>query len=132
MSEGGNSNSGDETVGDTLQQEDWKVEKDRLVNLTDEDKEKRLEEKKATQLKDIPTWKHTKPNEDKPNVDPEQFKLKSPELDLNDKVAVFKGDITNLGIDCIVNAANESLLGMFRFMWTIAYYSHFALGTSIT
>jgi len=30
---------------------------------------------------------------------------------LNDKVSIFKGDITKLEIDVIVNAANEKLLG---------------------
>lgn len=37
--------------------------------------------------------------------------LKSPCVQLNNKVSIWKGDITSLVIDAIVNAANESLMG---------------------
>ncbi|KAF2367745.1 Macro domain, partial [Trinorchestia longiramus] len=39
---------------------------------------------------------------------PEEF---VPDAELNSKVSLFIGDITALEIDCIVNAANSSLLG---------------------
>ena len=31
--------------------------------------------------------------------------------DLNDKIAIFRGSITSLAVDAIVNAAKSSLLG---------------------
>ena len=34
-----------------------------------------------------------------------------PDSDINSKVSLWQGDITQLEIDCIVNAANSSLLG---------------------
>lgn len=40
-----------------------------------------------------------------------ESKKYTPNTRLNQKIAVFTGDITTLEIDCIVNAANKYLLG---------------------
>jgi len=92
----------------------WTEEKERLAALTPEEWSERWSKIGAVVVKDIPNWsayfriklKGVPKELNDEGVDKVQ---KSP--DLSSKVAIFSGDITNLGVDCIVNAANESLLG---------------------
>lgn len=59
-------------------------------------------------LIDIPSWKNTPSKQQSDDVDQSNYKSNS---DLNDKVSLFRGDITALEIDAIVNAANSRLAG---------------------
>ncbi|XP_033873204.2 ADP-ribose glycohydrolase MACROD2-like isoform X2 [Acipenser ruthenus] len=85
---------------------DWRVEKERLLALGLEERRKEYGERYVP-LEEIPTWKQQEKSKYKDDV--EDSSVQTPSL--SDKVSLYKGDITVLEIDAIVNAANASLLG---------------------
>jgi len=84
--------------------ESWKQEE----SLSLVDRRHRYHAKKILTVEDIETWNSSVAKITKPPSSASQF---SPVEELNQKVAIWHGDITTLEIDAIVNAANESLLG---------------------
>lgn len=107
----------------------WQEEKERLSKLPSEERRETYfcEKHKIKEVANIPTW-HEQFNKNKKSLnekvsekDHTQFEEDFPQLSksntnsdiskLTSKVSLYVGDITELEIDAIVNAANESLLG---------------------
>ncbi|KAL3269539.1 hypothetical protein HHI36_008605 [Cryptolaemus montrouzieri] len=87
----------------------WEEEKEKYLKMNAEAKRK-----DCVKLQSIPTWKSLsdsiklpEPIEMKENC---AINISKNEI-LAEKISIFEGDITTLGIDAIVNAANSTLMG---------------------
>ncbi|XP_038555683.1 ADP-ribose glycohydrolase MACROD1 isoform X3 [Micropterus salmoides] len=82
---------------------DWKETKDFLLSQTVNDRRQYYRTSSYEKLDDIPVWTPAAGASEQP-LHPRNEKL-------DHKISLYSGDITELEIDAIVNAANKTLLG---------------------
>ncbi|KAL4672213.1 hypothetical protein H8957_009972 [Semnopithecus entellus] len=85
---------------------DWKEAKSFLKGLSDKQREEHYFCKDFVRLKKIPTWKEMAKGVAVKVEEPRYKKDKQ----LNEKISLFRGDITKLEVDAIVNAGKNRLV----------------------
>ncbi|XP_029554991.1 ADP-ribose glycohydrolase MACROD2 [Salmo trutta] len=75
---------------------DWKTEKDRVLSMSLEERRKEYRRSEYVPLDQINTWKQSQSTEVTEEEEGKDL--------LRDKVSLYKGDITILEVDAIVNA----------------------------
>uniref|UniRef100_A0A7N4NMA0 Mono-ADP ribosylhydrolase 2 n=1 Tax=Sarcophilus harrisii TaxID=9305 RepID=A0A7N4NMA0_SARHA len=83
----------------------WKEEKERLLKMTLEERRKEYL-RDYVPLKDIPSWKEEMKSKSQ-NDDESAQEVSQVKKSLSEKVSLYRGDITLLEIDAIVNAGSR-------------------------